>query len=47
MVHLLDALPEMDLAVAEEDLTWRPGPWHRALAALPVEFPPVPPVSES
>ncbi|WP_037913188.1 cytochrome P450 family protein [Actinacidiphila yeochonensis] len=47
MVHLLDALPEMDLAVPEEDLTWRPGPWHRALASLPVVFPPVTPVSES
>ncbi len=42
LVHLLDALPEMDLAVPAEELTWRPGPWHRALTALPVTFPPVP-----
>ncbi|MEU0502756.1 cytochrome P450 [Nocardia sp. NPDC005998] len=37
--QLLDALPEMELAVPADELTWRPGPFHRALAALPVEFP--------
>lgn len=37
--HLLDALPEMDLAVAATELRWRPGPFHRALEALPVIFP--------
>jgi cytochrome P450 len=42
LVFLVDALPEMDLAVPVEELTWRPGPWHRALTALPVTFPPVP-----
>lgn len=47
LVFLLDALPEMDLAVPVEELTWRPGPWHRALAALPVTFPPVPSAPQS
>ncbi|MGQ4599403.1 cytochrome P450 [Nocardia sp. R6R-6] len=42
---LLDALPEMRLAVPADGLTWRAGPFHRALAALPVTFPPSPPVS--
>ncbi|MFF3501199.1 cytochrome P450 [Streptomyces sp. NPDC003247] len=37
--HLLDALPEMDLAVPAAELRWRPGPFHRALEALPVIFP--------
>ncbi|MFA7764768.1 cytochrome P450 [Streptomyces sp. NRRL S-448] len=39
VTHLLDALPEMDLACPPDDLTWRPGPFHRALAHLPVLFP--------
>ncbi|MFI1677894.1 cytochrome P450 [Streptomyces sp. NPDC020607] len=39
ITHLLDALPEMDLATAPENLVRRPGPFHRALAALPVTFP--------
>lgn len=38
---LLDGLPGMELAVPVEELAWRPGPFHRALAALPVRFPPV------
>ncbi|MEU1205301.1 cytochrome P450 [Nocardia sp. NPDC005825] len=38
--QLLDYLPEMKLAVDVADLVWRPGPFHRALTALPVEFPP-------
>lgn len=38
---LLDALPEMELAVPAGRLSWRPGPFHRALDALPVRFPPV------
>lgn len=37
--QLLDALPDMRLAASAEDLTWRPGPFHRALTALPVVFP--------
>ncbi|MEU1983213.1 cytochrome P450 [Nocardia sp. NPDC019395] len=40
--QLLDALPELQLAVPAERLTWRPGPFHRALASLPVVFPPAP-----
>ncbi len=39
ITHLLDALPEMDLAVAPDELIRRPGPFHRALTALPVSFP--------
>jgi cytochrome P450 len=37
---LLDRLPDLELAVPQESLTWRPGPFHRALNALPVRFPP-------
>ncbi|MFD8245660.1 cytochrome P450 [Nocardia sp. NPDC059691] len=43
--QLLDALPDMRLAVPVEELTWRPGPFHRALTALPVVFPPAPALS--
>ncbi|NNH72443.1 cytochrome P450 [Nocardia uniformis] len=42
--QLLDALPEVRLAVAAEELSWRPGPFHRALSSLPVTFPPTPPL---
>ncbi|MFE7628107.1 cytochrome P450 [Streptomyces sp. NPDC057509] len=35
---LLDALPEMDLAVPAAELRWRPGPFHRALESLPIVF---------
>lgn len=37
--QLLDALPELRLAVPVAELTWRPGPFHRALVSLPVVFP--------
>jgi cytochrome P450 len=37
---LLDRLPDMELAVPADELEWRPGPFHRALTALPVRFPP-------
>ncbi|MEU4596987.1 cytochrome P450 [Nocardia sp. NPDC023988] len=37
--QLLDALPEIRLGVSADDLTWRPGPFHRSLTALPVAFP--------
>ncbi|CAM5258648.1 Cytochrome P450 OS=Streptomyces griseomycini OX=66895 GN=FHS37_003125 PE=3 SV=1 [Streptomyces griseomycini] len=40
--RLLNALPDLVLAVPEEDLQWRPGPFHRALVALPVTFTPTP-----
>lgn len=38
VTHLLDALPEMDLAVPADELRWRPGPFHRALESLPIVF---------
>lgn len=37
--QLLDAIPEMQLAVPRTELHWRPGPFHRALVSLPVSFP--------
>jgi len=40
--QLLDVLPDIELAVPADRLRWRPGPFHRSLAALPVVFPPVP-----
>ncbi len=42
--RLLDRLPDLELAVPVEELQWRPGPFHRALTALPARFPPVEPV---
>ncbi|MEU6670943.1 cytochrome P450 [Streptomyces sp. NPDC046727] len=39
---ILNALPDLTLAVPEKDLEWRPGPFHRALVALPVAFSPTP-----
>ncbi len=44
--QLLDALPEIRLAVPADAPTWRPGPFHRALVALPVTFPPSAPLNE-
>jgi cytochrome P450 len=38
--RLLDRLPDLELTVPVEELTWRPGPFHRGLDALPVRFPP-------
>ncbi|APU16087.1 MULTISPECIES: cytochrome P450 [Actinoalloteichus] len=38
---VLDRLPDVELALPEEDLRWRLGPFQRALTALPVRFPPV------
>ncbi|MEU1520848.1 cytochrome P450 [Nocardia rhamnosiphila] len=43
--QLLDAIPDMTLAVPAGELVWRPGPFHRALAALPVTFRPGPPIN--
>jgi len=39
--NLLNALPDIELAVPADSLTWRPGPFNRALAALPARFSPV------
>ncbi|MFI6867620.1 cytochrome P450 [Nocardia sp. NPDC050406] len=44
--YLLDALPEIHVAVPVEDLVWRPGPFHRALESLPVVFPKTPPLPQ-
>ncbi|WP_020552319.1 cytochrome P450 [Embleya scabrispora] len=41
---LLDRLPDLHLAVPPEALTWRPSPWIRALATLPVAFSPDDPI---
>ncbi|MFH9859399.1 cytochrome P450 [Streptomyces sp. NPDC017202] len=39
--NLLNRLPDVELAVPEESLTWRPGPFNRGLVALPARFTPV------
>ncbi|MFE7540596.1 cytochrome P450 [Streptomyces platensis] len=39
--RLLNTLPDIELGVPAETLTWRPGPFHRALNALPARFTPV------
>lgn len=45
--QLLDALPEMALAIPAEQLTWFPTPFLRAVTALPVTFTPAPPLHRS
>jgi cytochrome P450 len=42
--QLLDALPDIALAVPTNQLRWRPSPVHRAPAAVVVTFPPSPPL---
>ncbi|MGA5192680.1 cytochrome P450 [Streptomyces exfoliatus] len=42
--NLLEQIPDVTLAVPEDLLTWRPGPFHRALTALPARFEPVQPI---
>ncbi|MEU6370023.1 cytochrome P450 [Streptomyces sp. NPDC046931] len=39
---ILNALPDLALDAPAESQEWRPGPFHRALAALPVRFTPTP-----
>ncbi|MEV5987833.1 cytochrome P450 [Streptomyces sp. NPDC052051] len=39
--NLLNQVPDVELAVPEDSLTWRPGPFNRALATLPVRFTPL------
>ncbi|WP_369202071.1 cytochrome P450 [Streptomyces sp. PU-14G] len=39
---LLDRLPDVDLAVSRQALVWRPSPFLRGLASLPVRFTPTP-----
>ncbi len=41
---LLDALPDIRPQFPARQPDWRPGQFHRALAALPVRFPPCPPM---
>ncbi|GAA1192817.1 cytochrome P450 [Streptomyces hebeiensis] len=41
--RLLTLLPGLELALPRHHLPWRPGPFHRALAELPVTFPPLRP----
>ncbi|MGI5216942.1 cytochrome P450 [Nocardia sp. CA-290969] len=43
--QLLDALPEMRADFPGGEPAWRPGPFHRSLAALPVVFPPGAPLA--
>lgn len=38
---LLDRLPDIELDCDVDQLEWRQGPFHRALVALPVVFPPI------
>lgn len=42
--QLLDALPEIELDQPTDSLSWRVGGYNRALDALPVRFPPAPPI---
>ncbi|NEW41909.1 cytochrome P450 [Nocardia cyriacigeorgica] len=43
--QLLDALPDLRLDFPDGEPAWRPGPFHRALAELPVTFPPAAPLN--
>lgn len=39
--QLTSRLGDLRLAVPEDELVWRPGPFHRALTRLPVRFTPI------
>lgn len=41
--RLISHLCDLELALPREELPWRPGPFHTALATLPVSFTPVSP----
>src|SRR5699024_12712650 len=41
---LLDRLPDIELAIAPEEVRWRPSPWARGVVSLPVTFTPSSPV---
>lgn len=41
--NLFTRLPDVELAVPEESLSWRPGPFNRGLTTLPARFTPVDP----
>ncbi|MFE3824496.1 cytochrome P450 [Streptomyces sp. NPDC059092] len=38
--RLLNELPDIEISVLPDDLVYRPGPFHRALSALPARFTP-------
>ncbi|MFC8727346.1 cytochrome P450 family protein [Streptomyces bacillaris] len=38
--RILNTVPDLSLAVPASGVAWRPGPFHRALVALPVRFTP-------
>ncbi|WP_227025000.1 cytochrome P450 [Streptomyces tsukubensis] len=38
LIQLIHRIPDVELAVKEDELRNRPGPFHHALAALPVRF---------
>ncbi|WP_017588687.1 cytochrome P450 [Nocardiopsis ganjiahuensis] len=40
---LVDRLPDIELAIPEDELRWRPSPWVRGVASLPVTFTPTTP----
>ncbi|MEU3020983.1 MULTISPECIES: cytochrome P450 [unclassified Nocardiopsis] len=40
---LVDRLPDIELAVPESELRWRPSPWVRGVTSLPVAFTPTDP----
>ncbi|MFD6354318.1 cytochrome P450 family protein [Nocardia tengchongensis] len=42
--QLLDALPDIKLAIPLPELPWRPSTFHRAPLTVPVTFPPSPPL---
>ncbi|UED85150.1 cytochrome P450 [Streptomyces profundus] len=44
--QLTSHLSDMELATEPSELVWRPGPFHRALARLPVRFSPLAVVAE-
>ncbi|SIO91379.1 cytochrome P450 [Nocardiopsis sp. JB363] len=43
---LMDRLPDLELAIPARELRWRPSPWIRGVASLPVTFTPAPPRGE-
>lgn len=45
--QLLDALPDIVLAVPPDEIRWRPSAFHRAPYAVPVNFAPAPPLPGS
>lgn len=42
--QLLDALPDIRLAVPAAEVRWRASPFHRGHVAIPATFPPSPPL---